>query len=123
MSTYDAYTLSMRDSTEFTVPTGGSGVDSDFSIAKLTIDASNFEDLQATIMIPTIISIGDNIRSATYLPISANNIAVRDVILYKGKASAELRGATISSLTGAATENTSTRFTISGDCTLVPTAD
>ena len=37
MSTYDAYNLSLRDSTEFTVPSGGSGGDSNFSIATLTL--------------------------------------------------------------------------------------
>ena len=37
MSTYDAYNLSLRDSTEFTVPTGGSGGDSQLDV----VDPSN----------------------------------------------------------------------------------
>ena len=37
MSTYDAYNLSLRDSTEFTVPTGGgSGGDSDYELVNVT---------------------------------------------------------------------------------------
>ena len=36
MSTYDAYNLSLRDSTEFTVPTGGSGGDSDYELVDVT---------------------------------------------------------------------------------------
>lgn len=38
MSTYDAYNLSLRDSTEFTVPTGG-GTDENFTTYKLRIKA------------------------------------------------------------------------------------
>ena len=38
MSTYDAYTLSMRDSTEFTVPVGGGSDSCKFSIAHITFD-------------------------------------------------------------------------------------
>lgn len=44
MSTYDAYTLSMRDSTEFTVPTGGSSGSSgrlDIFKIKIRIDPGN----------------------------------------------------------------------------------
>ena len=37
MSTYDAYNLSLRDSTEFTVPTGGSGGDTQLDIVDVTI--------------------------------------------------------------------------------------
>lgn len=37
MSTYDAYNLSLRDSTEFTVPTGGSGGDSQIDVVDVTI--------------------------------------------------------------------------------------
>ena len=37
MSTYDAYNLSLRDSTEFTVPTGdGSGGDSEYEFVDVT---------------------------------------------------------------------------------------
>ena len=37
MSTYDAYNLSLRDSTEFTVPTGGSGSSGRLDIFKIKI--------------------------------------------------------------------------------------
>ena len=36
MSTYDAYNLSLRDSTEFTVPTGGSGGDNTYELVDVT---------------------------------------------------------------------------------------
>lgn len=40
MSTYDAYNLSLRDSTEFTVPTGESGGDSQFDLVDVTINVN-----------------------------------------------------------------------------------
>ena len=43
MSTYDAYNLSLRDSTEFTVPTGGSGGDSQFDIVDISVDFINYD--------------------------------------------------------------------------------
>ena len=43
MSTYDAYNLSLRDSTEFTVPTGGSD-SCKFSIAHITFDFSSVSE-------------------------------------------------------------------------------
>ena len=44
MSTYDAYNLSLRDSTEFTVPTGdGSGVDNGYEIVTVRLDLSNYD--------------------------------------------------------------------------------
>ena len=36
MSTHDAYNLSVRDSTEFTVPTGGSGGDNTYELVDVT---------------------------------------------------------------------------------------
>ena len=36
MSTYDAYNLSLRDSTEFTVPSGGSSGDSEYELVDVT---------------------------------------------------------------------------------------
>ena len=53
MSTYDAYNLSLRDSTEFTVPTGGSGGDSQFSTYNLKI--RNTAGTYVTIHIPYVI--------------------------------------------------------------------
>ena len=46
MSTYDAYNLSLRDSTEFTVPTGGSGNNSNgrFSIFNVKIKCVPYSD-------------------------------------------------------------------------------
>ena len=44
MSTHDAYNLSVRDSTEFTVPTGGSGGDSQFDLIDVTINVNGSAD-------------------------------------------------------------------------------
>lgn len=44
MSTYDAYNLSLRDSTEFTVPTGESGGDSQLDIVDVTINVNGSVD-------------------------------------------------------------------------------
>ena len=86
MSTYDAYNLSLRDSTEFTVPTaGGSGGDSNFSTAKLTVDVSNLDSNYALpfvmVLIPTI-SAG-SINSMTEAPVNENS--EYDIPLYDGK--------------------------------------
>lgn len=54
MSAYDAYNLSLRDSTEFTVPTGGeSGGDSQFSTYNLKI--RNTTGSSATIYMPYVV--------------------------------------------------------------------
>lgn len=44
MSTYDAYNLSLRDSTEFTVSAGGSGGDSQIDIVDVTINVNGSAD-------------------------------------------------------------------------------
>lgn len=45
MSTYDAYNLSLRDSTEFTVPAGGgTGGDSQFDLVDVTINVNGSVD-------------------------------------------------------------------------------
>ena len=85
MSTHDAYNLSVRDSTEFTVPTGGSGGDSDFSTAKLTVDVSGLDSNYALpfvmVLIPTISAGG--INSMTEAPVNENS--EYDIPLYNGK--------------------------------------
>ena len=86
MSTYDAYNLSLRDSTEFTVPTGGgSGGDSNFSTAKLTVDVSGLDSNYALpfvmVLIPTISAGG--INSMTIAP--SNENSEYDIPLYNGK--------------------------------------
>ena len=86
MSTYDAYTLSMRDSTEFTVPTGGgSSGDSDFTTAKLTVDLSNLDPEYSNPLIPVSIPTisADGISYITIAPTNENS--EYDIPLYNGK--------------------------------------
>ena len=55
MSTYDAYNLSLRDSTEFTVPTGGSGNNSNgrFSIFNVRIKGVPYQNVSDSYVIGT----------------------------------------------------------------------
>ena len=125
MSAYDAYNLSLRDSTEFTVPTGGSGGDSNFSTATLTVDATNFHSLSSIFGVVGIAYVDENSGTIASWPMSetASQVYHLTVILYAGKASITLNNsiilAYIRSYSGAITPTPQNTFEMTGDATIV----
>ena len=124
MSTYDAYNLSLRDSTEFTVPSGGSGGDSDLSIATLTIDISSLSVDNTSIKGPFIYddeeSNENKIAVFSYAvdPSAAvDNILTAKIALYKGKAA--IASPNIESFSGNISSAGVNAYFVTGDATIV----
>ena len=82
MSTYDAYNLSLRDSTEFTVPTGGSGGDSNFTIATLTLVNTSDGDVEEPLFVVPYINEGLVECLISLIP---KGESTRTLVLYDGK--------------------------------------
>ena len=84
MSTYDAYNLSLRDSTEFTVPTGsGSSGDSQFNTVTLTIVNTSENSTGNLLFVPYVDANGNAASVIREEPIGESTYII---ILCNGKA-------------------------------------
>lgn len=129
MSAYDAYNLSLRDSTEFSVPTGGgsgeSGGDSDFSIATLTIDATSFQSFSSVFGAIGVPYIDEYYGTVASWPMAdaSSQVYQLPVILHAGKATIIINNsiilALVTSYSGAIALTPQNLFEMTGDATIV----
>lgn len=119
MSTYDAYNLSLRDSTEFTVPTGGGNSgDSQFSTATLTIVNTDNEIPGAVMIVFPYINTSGN--ASSFIVSEPPGESTYTIILRNGKAQLFYENPSDATVTGnisfvEGTEETPPYYEITGD--------